>query len=453
MQESADGERWTTLTTWESSQPAHSIAPNPVASYHELSGASRYVRFFFETKGEDGAEAWISKVSITEGGPAWPITVAEGIANGTVAVDKTSAKEGETVTVTATPAEGCRLESITVNGTSLGSGVTTFEMPGEAVEVSASFAEVKDSASLPFISEGKPHEGPWKGAPVDGLSAQGLGADYDDGAARFDDEGDWMQIRFTGTPGQLIYGIKGYSLSTNVPSTFLVQESADGTNWTTLATWISGELGNTQTMAYNDLATDTRYVRFFYATKGRGNVGISSVYITADETEPPSIAYTGETVVAPGGTFSIAFTLNNYDDPFTWALTAGNGTLDGNGKYTWTPDGTGTYGITVAAQADGGTIVDLSLWLEVVTEPGPGPTPVQVKLTSIRVEDQETVRRVTLTIDNPDVQFMVKRTYDLGTATTPAVWTNVNPTAHFTGGTATFDEPASRAYYRVGESE
>jgi hypothetical protein len=367
-------------------------------------------------------------------------------------VDKTSAKVGETVTVTATPAAGCRLESITVNGTPLDSGVTTFEMPGEAVEVSASFAEVKDSAPLPFIAEGEPYEGPWKGAPVDGLTSQGLDADYADGAAKFDSEGDWMQIRFTGTPGQLVYGIKGYRLSADNPSTFLVQESADGTNWTALATWVSGELGNTQTMATNDLASDTRCVRFFYATKGAGNVGISSVYITAGETEPPSVTYSGETVVVPGGTFSIAFTLENYDAPFTWALTAGDGTLDGDGKYTWTPDGTGIYPITVAAQADGGTVASLSLRLE-VAEPGPGPTPVQVKLTSIRVEDQETVRRVTLTIDNPDVQFMVKRTYDLGTATTPAVWANVDPTAHFTGGTATFDEPASRAYYRVDDSE
>ena len=456
VQESADGERWTTLATWVSYEPAHSVAPSSVAAYHELSGASRYVRFFFETKGEDGAEAWISQVSITAGGPAWPITVAEGIANGTVAVDKTSAKEGETVTVTATPAAGCRLESITVNGTSLGSGETTFEMPGEAVEVSASFAEVKDRATLPFIAEGEPYEGPWKGAPVDGLTSQGLDTDYADGAAKFDSEGDWMQIRFTGIPGQLVYGIKGYRLSADNPSTFLVQESADGTNWTALATWVSGELGNTQTMATNDLASDTRCVRFFYATKGAGNVGISSVYITAGETESPSIAYTGETVVAPGGTFSIAFTLDNYDDPFTWALTAGNGTLNGDGNYTWTPDGPGIYPITVAALADGGTVDSLSLQLE-VSEPGPGPTPVPVKLTSIRVDDQEAdgepLRRVTLTIDNPDVQFMVKRTYDLGSATSPAVWTNVDPTAHFTGGTATFDEPASRAYYRVGESE
>ena len=79
VQESADGERWTTLAVWES-VPAHSIVPNPMAAYHDLSGASRYVRFFFETKGEDNVDVRIRDVIITEGGPAWPVTVAEGIA-------------------------------------------------------------------------------------------------------------------------------------------------------------------------------------------------------------------------------------------------------------------------------------------------------------------------------------------------------------------------------------
>ena len=446
VQESADGECWTTLATWKVQEPTHYHQ----VAYHELSGASRYVRFFFETKGEDNADVRISNVNITEGGPVWPVSVAEGIANGAIAVDRDVAKEGETVTVSATADPGYKLALLSVNGEPLGHGVTTFEMPGGAAEVSATFAA--DWVTLPF-PEGQPYQGPWTDDEI-GFATEGVVDRGED--VKFDDAGDWLQIRFDGVPGILSYVIGDFMFYENVPSTFLVQESADGANWTPLATWISGELGNTQTMATNDLASDTRCVRFFYATKGAGNVGISSVYITAGETESPSIAYTGETVVAPGGTFSIAFTLDNYDDPFTWALTAGNGTLNGDGNYTWTPDGPGIYPITVAALADGGTVDSLSLQLE-VSEPGPGPTPVPVKLTSIRVDDQEAdgepLRRVTLTIDNPDVQFMVKRTYDLGSATSPAVWTNVDPTAHFTGGTATFDEPASRAYYRVGESE
>jgi hypothetical protein len=286
VQESADGTNWRTLHAWKSLKPDSGSLPRSHAAYTNLSGASRYVRFFFETKGEDNVDVRITDVIITEGGPAWPVTVAEGIANGTVAVDKTSAKEDETVTVTATPAAGCRLESISVNGTTLESGVTTFPMPAAAVEVSASFAEIKDSATLPFIAEGEPYEGPWKGAAVDGLTSKGLGTDYTSGGAlgaKFDSAGDWMQIKFDGTPGRLEYAIKGSSISAASNSTFLVQESADGETWNTLATYNSedGTLTTAQTGATHELSASSRFVRFYYDTKGAGNVGIYSVYITA----------------------------------------------------------------------------------------------------------------------------------------------------------------------------
>ena len=286
VQESADGTNWRTLHAWKSLKPDSGSLPRSHAAYTNLSGASRYVRFFFETKGEDNVDVRITDVIITEGGPAWPVTVAEGIANGTVAVDKTSAKAEETVTVTATPDPNCRLETITVNGTPLESGETTFPMPAEAVEVSATFAEIKDSATLPFFAEGEPYEGPWKGATVDGLTSKGLGADYTSGGAlgaKFDSAGDWMQIKFDGTPGRLEYAIKGSSISAASNSTFLVQESADGETWNTLATYNSedGTLTTAQTGATHELSASSRFVRFYYETKGAGNVGIYSVYITS----------------------------------------------------------------------------------------------------------------------------------------------------------------------------
>ncbi len=65
------------------------------------------------------------------------ITVAEDIENGTVTVDKTSATEGETVTVTATPEENYVLVGITANGIPVENGA--FTMGNEDVVVSASF--------------------------------------------------------------------------------------------------------------------------------------------------------------------------------------------------------------------------------------------------------------------------------------------------------------------------
>ena len=67
------------------------------------------------------------------------ITVAEGIENGAIAVDKAEAVAGETITVTATPADGYELEAITVNGEAIEGN--TFVMPAVAVTVAASFKE------------------------------------------------------------------------------------------------------------------------------------------------------------------------------------------------------------------------------------------------------------------------------------------------------------------------
>lgn len=81
--------------------------------------------------------------------PAYAITVADDIANGTVTADKDEATEGETVTLTVTPATGYKLGALTVTKAD-GAEVTvtdnTFTMPGEAVTVTATF--VTDASAL-----------------------------------------------------------------------------------------------------------------------------------------------------------------------------------------------------------------------------------------------------------------------------------------------------------------
>ena len=61
-------------------------------------------------------------------------------ANGAIAADKTVAAMGETITVTATPNAGYELDEVFVNGTAITG--TTFEMPAEDVEVTATFKAV-----------------------------------------------------------------------------------------------------------------------------------------------------------------------------------------------------------------------------------------------------------------------------------------------------------------------
>ncbi|MBP3739234.1 MAG: hypothetical protein J6I72_09335, partial [Muribaculaceae bacterium] len=75
--------------------------------------------------------------------PKYTITVAE-TENGTVVADKAEAEEGETVTLTVTPAEGYELSSLTVmNGeTPVTVENNAFTMPAGNVTVTATFAEI-----------------------------------------------------------------------------------------------------------------------------------------------------------------------------------------------------------------------------------------------------------------------------------------------------------------------
>lgn len=81
--------------------------------------------------------------SIAEYIVKYNVSVAEGIENGTVAVDAEEAEEGATVTITATPAEGYELEAISVKNGEADvevSAENTFIMPAADVVVSATFA-------------------------------------------------------------------------------------------------------------------------------------------------------------------------------------------------------------------------------------------------------------------------------------------------------------------------
>ena len=80
----------------------------------------------------------ISKISIlvNEDAVNSAVTVSEGIENGTVKVNRTTAFEGDDVYVTATPAEGYELEAITVKDADENEITVTdgkFIMPAKAV--------------------------------------------------------------------------------------------------------------------------------------------------------------------------------------------------------------------------------------------------------------------------------------------------------------------------------
>jgi hypothetical protein len=113
----------------------------------------------------------------------FPVTAAEGIENGSVTLGTDRAEPGETVTVTAAPAEGYKTESVTVidaNGetvavTDNGGGSYSFAMPYGAVTVSASFAkEGGETPPQPARTFVDVPDGTWYTEAVDWAVAQGI---------------------------------------------------------------------------------------------------------------------------------------------------------------------------------------------------------------------------------------------------------------------------------------
>lgn len=88
----------------------------------------------------------------------YTITVNEYIQNGTVSVSATSAKEGDVITLTATPAEGYELEEYIVTRTDNNAELTVtnnkFTMPAANVSVTATFKAVTGGEPTPDAGEG-----------------------------------------------------------------------------------------------------------------------------------------------------------------------------------------------------------------------------------------------------------------------------------------------------------
>ncbi|MBR0265752.1 MAG: hypothetical protein IJQ60_17940, partial [Prevotella sp.] len=81
----------------------------------------------------------------------YAVTIAEGIENGTVAADKTTAQVGDEVTLTITPATGYVLDALTVKDAA-GNAITVtdgkFTMPAGNVSISATFKKIDYAVTI-----------------------------------------------------------------------------------------------------------------------------------------------------------------------------------------------------------------------------------------------------------------------------------------------------------------
>ena len=198
----------------------------------------------------------------------------------------------------------------------LGDDATT-----EAVKVIAisqeAYVAPAQPAELPFAFDG----GRDYIASKQGMSQEGLDTDYGSSPKlKFNSTGDYVVINIASAPGKLTYDIKGNSFS---GGTFKVQESANGEDYTDVATYT--ELGETQSEEQT-LAQTTRFVKFIYTTKDGGNVALGNIaiaaYVAPPAVEAPTFspaggAYTGTqsvTITCATGGATIYYTTNG-DDP------------------------------------------------------------------------------------------------------------------------------------------
>ena len=225
--------------------------------------------------------------------------------------------EGNTTTYDWFSAEvngGAVRVTLTKNEDTVNSRTAYFKVTADNA-TSAVFAVVQakfvaDYATLPFE---------WAGGAssnltaLTGVTASGIGSDY--GAAnapylvKFDNTGDYIQIKTDGQPGVVSIGVK--MIGGGNTSSITVKQSADGETFTDVETMnISGkqndEVGLETTNAF---ASTSRYVRLYF-TKG-SNVGVGPISIAKASTEPAIVAESTLALADNATSGEIAYSINN----------------------------------------------------------------------------------------------------------------------------------------------
>ena len=133
------------------------------------------------------------------------------------------------------------------------------------------------AAALPFTFDG----GKADIENTYGLIHNDLGSNYSSSPKlKFDGTGDYVILRINEVPGTLSFDIKGNGFSKGSTSTFKVQASVDGENYSDLATYT--KLGDKKTVDF-ELATTVRFIKWVYTEKGEtdgGNVALGNISLT-----------------------------------------------------------------------------------------------------------------------------------------------------------------------------
>lgn len=123
-------------------------------------------------------------------------------------------------------------------------------------------------------------------------------------AMKFDNTGDYLIVNFASAPGALTYYLAGNSFT---GGTFTVEESANGSTYTTLHSHTAPPAGVYQ--MYTDVPNSlTRFIRFIYTNKVSGNIGLDDVSIAVGAATPAqeiNVKY-GSTTIVSGGSQAVS---------------------------------------------------------------------------------------------------------------------------------------------------
>lgn len=177
-------------------------------------------------------------------------------------------------------------------------------------------------------------------------------------AIKFDSSDDYLTIYVASNPGALTYDIAGNSFT---GGTFTVEESVDGTTWTTLHTFTGTIPGSGTYGSVTDVPQSaSRYIRFYYTNKATGNVGVDNVSIAVGAATPEqeiNVQYASSSVPtgndvwfnSPVSTpLTMNFTIENLGTGS--ALNISNATITGPAAADYTGI---TFPSTVAAASNG----------------------------------------------------------------------------------------------------
>lgn len=182
-------------------------------------------------------------------------------------------------------------------------------------------------------------------------------------AYKLDFTGDILMIYFNSAPGSVNYDLTGNSFS---GGTFLVQESTNGSSWSTVHTFTNPPAGS-YTGFTDLLSSSSRYVRFYYSNKNSGNIGVDNINITAapaSSSQEINIKQ-GTTTIVNGGSYitsspvntttPITFSIENLGTANTLSISSINitGTFASEFVVSTSPS-------TVAALSTGNLVIDFT---------------------------------------------------------------------------------------------